>query len=196
MCLPKGVRNGKKIPRHGNQRGSIRETNGGNEEQTHGDTYINHPILRRVGVRAAHVQPISIPHWLDHPYVIPTVEVLRKKGKENWISYGYVRRNVATAAWRGGEEGASVRGHGFFRKLYRAGSRGKGFHRGRSRRASPYFAANWRAGNKLVLSSRREYLRGPYTSPMRARWIPNEAAINGGELSALKCDRYVCKMNR
>lgn len=50
--------------------------------------------------------------------------------------------------------------------------------------------------NKLVLSSRREYLRGPYTSPMRARWIPNEAAINGGELSALKCDRYVCKMNR
>lgn len=59
-----------------------------------------------------------------------------------------------------------------------------------------YFAANWRAGNKLVLSSRREYLRGPYTSPMRARWIPNEAAINGGELSALKCDRYVCKMKR
>lgn len=97
---------------------------------------------------------------------------------------------------RGREKGKCwMRGHGFFRKLYRAGSRGKGFHRARSRRLA-YFAANWRAGNKLVLSSRREYLRGPYTSPMRARWIPNEAAISGGELSALKCDRYVCKMKR
>lgn len=40
VCLPKGVRirNAKKIARHGNQRGfdSIRETNGENEEQTHG----------------------------------------------------------------------------------------------------------------------------------------------------------------
>lgn len=55
----------------------------GKMKNKHTDTYINHPILRRVGVRAAHVQPISIPHWLDHPYVIPAVEVLRKKGKEN-----------------------------------------------------------------------------------------------------------------
>lgn len=73
----------------------------GEMKNKHTDTYINHPILRRVGVRAAHVQPISIPHWLDHPYVIPAVEVLRKKGKENWISHGYVRRNVATVAWKG-----------------------------------------------------------------------------------------------
>lgn len=73
----------------------------GEMKNKHTDTYINHPILRRVGVRAAHVQPISIPHWLDHPYVIPAVEVLRKKGKENWISHGYVRRNMATVAWKG-----------------------------------------------------------------------------------------------
>lgn len=42
----------------------------------HTDTYINHPILGRVSVRAAHVEPIAVPHWLDHPYVIPAVEVL------------------------------------------------------------------------------------------------------------------------
>ena len=43
---------------------------------THRDTYINHPILGRVSIRAAHVEPIAVRHWLDHPYVIPAVEVL------------------------------------------------------------------------------------------------------------------------
>lgn len=61
-----------------------------------------------------------------------------------------------------------MRGRGFFLENYIERDRGKGFRHGRAGR-SMYFAANWRAENKLVLSSRREYLRGPYTSAMRTR---------------------------
>lgn len=77
-----GIRNTKKsLDTETGEARFVKQT--GEMKNKHTDTYINHPILGRVGVRAAHVQPISIPHWLDHPYVIPAVEVLRKEGEEN-----------------------------------------------------------------------------------------------------------------
>lgn len=43
------------------------------------ETYINHPILGRVGVRAAYVEPIAISHRLYHPYMVSAVKVLGGK---------------------------------------------------------------------------------------------------------------------
>lgn len=42
------------------------------------DTHIKHPVFRAVRVGAAHVEPGSIAHRLDHPDVVPTVEVLEQ----------------------------------------------------------------------------------------------------------------------
>lgn len=44
-------------------------------------TYINHPVLGRVRVRAAHVKPIAVAHRLDHSNVVSAVKMLEKKDK-------------------------------------------------------------------------------------------------------------------
>lgn len=47
-------------------------------------TYVNHPVLGCVRVRAAHVKPIAVSHRLYHSYMISTVEMLeREKSGEN-----------------------------------------------------------------------------------------------------------------
>jgi len=47
----------------------------------HVRTYIDHPILGRVRVGAAHVEPIAVPHGLYDSYVVPAVEMLQKAHK-------------------------------------------------------------------------------------------------------------------
>ena len=102
--------------------------------------------------------------------MIPAVEVLRKKrGKKIEFSTDTCEEKLGSRG-RGGGGGGGSEGKEFrrvdrdFSENYIERDRGKEFRASwpiTSRRA--YFAANWRAGNKLVLSSRREYLRGPYT---------------------------------
>lgn len=139
-------------------------------------TYINHPILRRMSVRAAHIESIAIPHRLDHPYVIPAIEVLRKERKK--IEF-LTDTNEETRPGGEGEE-SLMRGHGFFRELYRTESK---------ERVSPVIdrvvrvfraRVDARRKSKLVLSSRREYLRGPYTFTSVYAMNTNEAVISDG----------------
>jgi hypothetical protein len=54
----------------------------------HVRTYINHPILGRVRVGTAHVEPIAVPHGLYDSYMVSAVEMLEKahKSKLNFMS--------------------------------------------------------------------------------------------------------------
>lgn len=133
------------------------------------ETYINHPILGSVGVRAAYVEPIAISHRLYHPYMVPAVKVLGRKKVERRKLNSAVRR-----AFR--RRGESRRKYGQRQSWICSSLRlspslfvlfGKAGKARRDSVAVDHVARVFRgesAGNELALSSRREYLRGPYTS--------------------------------
>lgn len=185
VCLPNGIRNTKK-----SLDTETGETNGGNEEQTHG--YLHKSPNPWASGRSCRTCTADFHPPLAGSPLCDSGSRSAAKRRGRKLNFPRIRAKKRVAGKRASVGCVDT---DFSENYIERDREAKGSTRARSRRLA-YFAANWRPGNKLVLSSRREYLRGPYTSPMRARWIPNEAAISGGELSALKCDRYVCKMKR
>lgn len=51
------------------------------------NTYVDHPVLRRMSVRTAQIQPVTLLHGLYHSYVIPAVKVLKNTPSRSQVYY-------------------------------------------------------------------------------------------------------------
>lgn len=128
-------------------------------------TYVDHPVLGRVRIRTAHVKSIAVSHRLYYSYMISAIEMLEREKSEEKLN-SVMRRALTmreSLQTRYVVDTSSIRSFGLF------GREAKdrvacATESSRSITSCAYFAANRCTGNELALSSRREYLRGPYTS--------------------------------